>query len=58
MLNFLRKVSNRLIESRMNAAYYGVAGYIQREYNTGIPTGELVNMLRKDGYDEVVAKIR
>jgi len=58
MLNFLRKVGNRLIESRMNAAYYGVAGYIQREYNTGIPTGELVNMLRKDGFDEVVAKIR
>lgn len=58
MLNFLRKVSNRLIESRMNAAYYGVAGYIQREYNTGMTTGELVNMLRKDGYDEVVAKIR
>jgi hypothetical protein len=58
MLNFLRKVSNRLIESRMNAAYYGVAGYIQREYNTGISTSELVNMLKKDGYDEVVTKIR
>jgi len=58
MLNFLRKVGNRLIESRMNAAYYGVAGYIQREYNTGMTTGELVNMLRKDGFDEVVAKIR
>ena len=58
MLNFLRKVGNRLIESRMNAAYYGVAGYIQREYNTGIPTGELVNMLKKDGYDEVITKIR
>ena len=58
MLNFLRKMGNRLIESRMNAAYYGVAGYIQREYNTGMTTGELVNMLRKDGFDEVVAKIR
>ena len=58
MLNFLRKVSNRLIESRMNAAYYGVAGYIQREYNTGISTSELVSMLKKDGYDEVVTKIR
>jgi len=58
MLNFLRKIGNRLIESRMNAAYYGVAGYIQREYNTGMTTGELVNMLRKDGFDEVVAKIR
>jgi hypothetical protein len=58
MLNFLRKVGNALIESRMNAAYYGVAGYIQREYNTGMTTGELVNMLRKDGFDEVVAKIR
>jgi hypothetical protein len=42
----------------MNSAYYGVAGYIQREYNTGIPTGELVNMLKKDGYDEVITKIR
>jgi hypothetical protein len=58
MLNFLRKVGNALIESRMNAAYYGVAGYIQREYNTGIPTGELVNMLRKDGFDAVITKIR
>ena len=58
MLNFLRKVGNRLIESRMNAAYYGVAGYIQREYRTGISTGELVNMLRKDGYDAVITKIR
>ena len=58
MLNFLRKLGNRLIESRMNAAYYGVAGYIQREYNTGISTSELVNMLKKDGYDEVVTKIR
>lgn len=58
MLNFLRKIGNALIESRMNAAYYGVAGYIQREYNTGMTTGELVNMLRKDGFDEVVAKIR
>jgi hypothetical protein len=58
MLNFLRKVGNALIESRMNAAYYGVAGYIQREYHTGISTGELVNMLRKDGYDAVITKIR
>lgn len=58
MLNFLRKMGNGLIESRMNSAYYGVAGYIQREYNTGIPTGELVNMLKKDGYDEVITKIR
>lgn len=58
MLNFLRKMGKRLIESRMNAAYYGVAGYIQREYNTGISTSELVNMLKKDGYDEVVTKIR
>ena len=58
MLNFLRKMGKRLIESRMNSAYYGVAGYIQREYNTGIPTGELVNMLKKDGYDEVITKIR
>ena len=58
MLNFLRKLGKRLIESRMNSAYYGVAGYIQREYNTGISTSELVNMLKKDGYDEVVTKIR
>lgn len=58
MLNFLRKMGNALIESRMNAAYYGVAGYIQREYNTGISTSELVSMLKKDGYDEVVTKIR
>jgi hypothetical protein len=47
-----------LIESRMNSAYYGVASYIQREYNTGMPTGELVDMLRKDGYDAVISKIR
>jgi len=58
MLNFLRNMGNRLIESRMNSAYYGVAGYIQREYNTGMPTGELVDMLRKDGYDAVITKIR
>ena len=58
MLNFLRKLGSKLIESRMNSAYYGVAGYIQREYNTGISTSELVNMLKKDGYDEVVTKIR
>jgi len=42
----------------MNSAYYGVASYIQREYNTGMPTGELVDMLRKDGYDAVINKIR
>ena len=58
MLNFLRSMGKNLYESRMNAAYYGVAQYIQREYNTGMTTGELVNMLRKDGFDEVVAKIR
>ena len=58
MLNFLRKMGKGLIESRMNSAYYGVAGYIQREYNTDIPTGELVDMLRKDGYDAVITKIR
>jgi len=58
MLNFLRKMGNGLIESRMNSAYYGVASYIQREYHTGIPTGELVDMLKKDGYDAVITKIR
>lgn len=58
MLNFLRKMGKGLIESRMNSAYYGVASYIQREYNTGMPTGELVDMLRKDGYDAVISKIR
>ena len=58
MLNFLRNMGKGLIESRMNSAYYGVASYIQREYNTGMPTGELVDMLRKDGYDAVISKIR
>jgi hypothetical protein len=58
MLNFLRKVGNALIESRMNAAYYGVAGYIQREYHTTIPQYEIVDMLKKDGYDAVITKIR
>jgi len=58
MLNFLRNVGKGLIESRMNSAYYGVASYIQREYNTGMPTGELVDMLRKDGYDAVINRIR
>ena len=58
MLNFLRSMGKRLIESRMNSAYYGVAGYIQREYKTGMNTGELVDMLRKDGYDAVISKIR
>lgn len=58
MLNFLRKVGNSLIESRMHHAYYGVANYIQREYHTSIPTGELVDMLKKDGYDAVITKIR
>ena len=58
MLNFLRSMGKNLYESRMNAAYYGVAQYIQREYSTGIATPELVDMLRKDGYDAVITKIR
>ena len=57
MLNFLRKAGKGLIEARMHHAYYGVANYIQREYHTGIPTGELVDMLKKDGYDAVIRKI-
>jgi len=58
MLNFLRKVGNGLIEARMNHAYHGVAQYIQREYNTGIPQYEIVDMLKKDGYDAVINRIR
>ncbi len=58
MLNFLRKVGNGLIEARMNHAYHGVALYIQREYNTSIPQYEIVNMLKKDGYDAVINRIR
>ena len=58
MLNFLRKVGNGLIEARMNHAYYGVAQYIQREYHTNIPQYEIVDMLKKDGYDAVITKIR
>lgn len=58
MLNFLRKMGNGLIEARMNHAYQGVAQYIQREYNTGIPQYEIVDMLKKDGYDAVINRIR
>ena len=57
MLNFLRNVGNALIESRMNHAYHGVAQYIQREYHTNIPQYEIVDMLKKDGYDAVITKI-
>ena len=57
MLNFLRNVGNALIESRMNHAYHVVAQYIQREYHTNIPQYEIVDMLKKDGYDAVITKI-
>ncbi len=58
MLNFLRKVGNGIIEARMHRAYYGVANYIQREYNTSVPTSQIVDMLKKDGYDAVINRIR
>jgi hypothetical protein len=51
-------MGNGLIEARMNHAYHGVAQYIQREYNTGIPQYEIVDMLKKDGYDAVINRIR
>ena len=58
MLNFLRNVGNALIDSRINHAYLGVAQYIQREYHTNISQYEIVDMLKKDGYDAVINRIR
>ena len=57
MLNFLRKLWAKLIEARLESAYYGVAGYIKNEYSTGLSQGDIAQQLKRDGYDKVIYKI-
>jgi len=57
MLNFLRKMGKALYESRLDAACYGVAGYIKTEYRTHYNQSEIAHMVRKDGFDATVFKI-
>lgn len=46
-----------LYESRLDAACYGVAGYIKTEYRTHYNQSEIANMVRRDGFDATVFKI-
>ena len=57
MLNFLRKMGKALYESRLDAACYGVAGYIKTEYRTHYNQSEIAYMVRRDGFDATVFKI-
>ncbi len=57
MLNFLRKIFNRLIESRFNSACYNVAGYIKNEYFTDKSQYDIAQELKRDGYDSVIYKL-
>ena len=57
LLNFFKKVFNTLSEANLNRAHFRLADYIRNEYKTGMSIHDIMEMLKKEGYDATIRRI-
>lgn len=57
LLNFFRKANKVFTDASLNRAYFRLADFIRTEYKTNLSTHDIMEMLKKEGFDVTVRRI-
>ena len=57
LLNFFRKAISVFTEASLNRGYFRLADFIRTEYRTNMSTHDIMELLKREGFDGTVRRI-